>query len=637
LATETQATFVSYSRDDSDFALRLIEDLKSAGASVWLDQLDIKPGQRWARAVQDALTASPRMLVILSPSSVESTNVDDEISFALEEHKTVIPVLYRDCKIPFRLRPYQHVDFRTDYARGLKILLNNLGTEKPSQITQAPPQETPPSSAARADRQASVPIPTTQDQPSSQLRPEAKQTAPRKPEPEQKPASPPPIQPANSKATVDTTPSKATILHQVDEQPVSKKSYSSNVAFSPTQEKSLDSQSSFPQWRPSIAIFLLTILGSMGRNLITSRNPMLSSSSLPLSATQYGYAILAVSLCYMLAGPIWGYWIDRRGPWRPTLIAVIVWSLVLAILNGGAIIPNGLFGLALAVVFPAAMKTVTETLHPVRRSFGLGIIYSGVPLATILAPLVIQPISFRFGWRFGSLLLASLSLIWIAVWFILRKNLSASADQSSALENSRWKRNLFANAAVYGLGAAPITFSLSFIPGMAAFSHIALTHLLWLPSIGWIAGYLFFGKFADRVRPRGIRPQKLFFIFSIVELLLIPLRIAAFNNSSVIGGLVILFTQMFLGAGFIAFALSDGMATLPKQRLALFAGICVSTLSLITMLLQPILYPLFNPGGNRLASLIIGILPLIGTVLWKILATPPTHHSASAPSSKVHA
>lgn len=66
------------------------------------------------------------MLVILPPASVNSTNVMDEVSFALEEKKTVIPVVYRDCTIPFRLRRVQYVDFRHDYARGLKELLRIL-------------------------------------------------------------------------------------------------------------------------------------------------------------------------------------------------------------------------------------------------------------------------------------------------------------------------------------------------------------------------------------------------------------------------------------------------------------------------------------------------------------------------------
>jgi len=137
LPADAPTAFFSYSRDDSEFALRLAEDLKSAGANVWLDQLDIQPGQRWARAVQDALNNSPRVLVILSPSAVDSTHVEDEVNFALEEHKTVIPVFYQDCKVPFQLRPFQYVDFRTDYARGLRVMLKTLGVEQTKAIALA--------------------------------------------------------------------------------------------------------------------------------------------------------------------------------------------------------------------------------------------------------------------------------------------------------------------------------------------------------------------------------------------------------------------------------------------------------------------------------------------------------------------
>jgi Tfp pilus assembly protein PilF len=129
--------FFSYSRNDSEFALRLAEDLKAAGQNVWLDQLDIVPGQQWDRAIEEELTRSPRILVILSPSSVESPNVMDEVSFALEEGKTVVPIIYKNCKIPFRLRRLQHVDFTQDYARGLKNLLKALVT-RPNAEERAP-------------------------------------------------------------------------------------------------------------------------------------------------------------------------------------------------------------------------------------------------------------------------------------------------------------------------------------------------------------------------------------------------------------------------------------------------------------------------------------------------------------------
>ncbi len=126
VAEITLAAFFSYSREDSEFALRLAGDLKAAGANVWLDQLDITPGQRWDNAVEDALKNCQRLIVVLSPAAVRSQNVMDEVSFALEERKTVIPVIHRDCDIPFRLRRVQHADFRQDYARSLQDLIRTL-------------------------------------------------------------------------------------------------------------------------------------------------------------------------------------------------------------------------------------------------------------------------------------------------------------------------------------------------------------------------------------------------------------------------------------------------------------------------------------------------------------------------------
>ena len=120
--SDAPVAFFSYSRDDSEFALRLAADLRAAGANVWIDQLDIGPGQRWDRSVQEALENCPTILIILSPASVKSDNVLDEVSFALDKQKSLIPILHRDCDIPFRVRRFQHLDFRTDYDRMLKEL-----------------------------------------------------------------------------------------------------------------------------------------------------------------------------------------------------------------------------------------------------------------------------------------------------------------------------------------------------------------------------------------------------------------------------------------------------------------------------------------------------------------------------------
>ncbi len=118
--------FLSYARVDSQFALRLAQDLRAAGAAVWIDQLDILPGQRWDTAVQTALEAAPTLLLLLSPASCASDNVMDEVSFAISKTKRVVPVLYQQCDIPFRLARLQWVNFKDNYNQGLIDLLKVL-------------------------------------------------------------------------------------------------------------------------------------------------------------------------------------------------------------------------------------------------------------------------------------------------------------------------------------------------------------------------------------------------------------------------------------------------------------------------------------------------------------------------------
>lgn len=136
MPAEEPKIFFSYARADADFVLRLAKDLRAAGTNLWVDQLDIRPGDRWDSAVEQALNACPCLLVILSPASVASQNVMDEVSAALEANKRIVPVRYLDSEIPFRLKRLQYIDFRADYDSGLSQLLNALNVVQPASTPQ---------------------------------------------------------------------------------------------------------------------------------------------------------------------------------------------------------------------------------------------------------------------------------------------------------------------------------------------------------------------------------------------------------------------------------------------------------------------------------------------------------------------
>jgi len=130
MAITKETIFFSYSRADSEFVISLAKTLREAGANIWLDQLDIKPGTRWDKSIERALASSPTVLVIMSKTAVESDNVMDEVSFALEEGKKVVPVLLEKCDIPFRIRRLQFADFSKDQTKGIATLIAALDLDK---------------------------------------------------------------------------------------------------------------------------------------------------------------------------------------------------------------------------------------------------------------------------------------------------------------------------------------------------------------------------------------------------------------------------------------------------------------------------------------------------------------------------
>lgn len=131
----SSSIFISYSRQDSQFSLRLAADLRAVGLNVWVDQLDIAAGSRWDNEIQTALNTAQEVLVLLSPFAVASQNVLDEAYFALDEGKKLVPIVITPCQIPFRLRRLQRVEFKTDYSSALAELLRLLEVRSGSSIS----------------------------------------------------------------------------------------------------------------------------------------------------------------------------------------------------------------------------------------------------------------------------------------------------------------------------------------------------------------------------------------------------------------------------------------------------------------------------------------------------------------------
>lgn len=141
MAPEKQRhTFISYSRVNKNFALKLARELKAAGFPIWLDQMDIPAGARWDDEIEKALRECGIFLTILTPDSIASENAKDEIGYAIDHGKRILPVLLEECEIPLRLRRFQYVDFTSmNYDQGVnaaKELLSKLVKEQSLPVTK---------------------------------------------------------------------------------------------------------------------------------------------------------------------------------------------------------------------------------------------------------------------------------------------------------------------------------------------------------------------------------------------------------------------------------------------------------------------------------------------------------------------
>lgn len=128
--------FVSHSHADSEFCLRLVHDLRKVlgghEETVWLDQSGgLQGGMAWWREICDNIQERPVFMVVVSPDSMRSNWVRDEIELAWQyknnapSGKTILPVIVRSAQMHDFLALRQAVSFVAPrpYEEALRELL----------------------------------------------------------------------------------------------------------------------------------------------------------------------------------------------------------------------------------------------------------------------------------------------------------------------------------------------------------------------------------------------------------------------------------------------------------------------------------------------------------------------------------
>lgn len=121
--------FISYGRADGvDFAKRLAKDLDQDGHKVWIDLKGIEPGGPFDVRIEQAIRSASVVFAVMTESSLREKSVcRDEIVFALDEGKRVVPIrVDPTLKPPLLLTRRNWIDFTSSYDDGFGLLLKFL-------------------------------------------------------------------------------------------------------------------------------------------------------------------------------------------------------------------------------------------------------------------------------------------------------------------------------------------------------------------------------------------------------------------------------------------------------------------------------------------------------------------------------
>lgn len=127
-STTNMRVFLSHNSNDKSVAERIGKALIPRNIIPWLDKWDLFAGESLTTKIGDAIDQCDAFIILLSPNSVGSKWVKEELRIALqrrfaEDNFKIIPIVLADCPIPPFLRDYKHIDLRHGESAGIQALL----------------------------------------------------------------------------------------------------------------------------------------------------------------------------------------------------------------------------------------------------------------------------------------------------------------------------------------------------------------------------------------------------------------------------------------------------------------------------------------------------------------------------------
>jgi ACS family hexuronate transporter-like MFS transporter len=174
------------------------------------------------------------------------------------------------------------------------------------------------------------------------------------------------------------------------------------------------------RWWIAAVLFLSTIINYLDRQTLSLLSPYLKIQY-HWSNTEYAYIAIAFRVAYSIGQTVFGRTMDRIGTRRGLTLTVAGYSVIslLTPLARG-LYSFGFFrfllGAGESANWPAATKAVSEWFPKQERGLATAFFDSGSSVGGAIAPLIVLPIYFRWGWRPAVIVPGLLGVLWILLW-----------------------------------------------------------------------------------------------------------------------------------------------------------------------------------------------------------------------------
>ncbi|ARJ43098.1 MFS transporter [Pantoea alhagi] len=194
------------------------------------------------------------------------------------------------------------------------------------------------------------------------------------------------------------------------------------------------------RWTIVLLLFLVYMINYLDRVALSLTVPMIEKD-LMLNAEQFGLIFGSFFFGYALFNFIGGLATDKYGPTLVLGIAVGMWSLfcgLTAVATGfwSMLILRVLFGMAEGPICASANKAINGWFPKKQAATAMGFLSAGSPLGGAVAGPIIGYLALAFGWRPAFIIICSIGIVWMVVWFFIAADNPARSKRVSAGERA---------------------------------------------------------------------------------------------------------------------------------------------------------------------------------------------------------